>query len=77
MRAKLNNGNQLTLPDEVASALKGIEYLDIEERLGCLVLTPVKRMTLDDIHDKLEKLGITEADVADAVAWARNIPAIR
>ena len=72
MRAKLENGNQLTLPDEVALALDGVEYLDIEEKLGCLVLTPVIRMTIDDIHDKLEKLGITEADVADAVAWARR-----
>ena len=72
MRAKLRDGNQLILPDEVASALAGIEYLDIEEKLGHLVLTPVKRTAIDDIHDKMEKLGITEQDIADAVAWARR-----
>ena len=72
MRAKLKDGNQLTLPDDVAKALEGIEYLDIEEKLGCLVLTPVRRTALDDIHDRLEQLGITEQDVADAVAWARR-----
>ena len=72
MRAKLKDGNQLTLPDDVAKALEGIEYLDIEEKLGCLVLTPVRETTIDDIHDKLELLGITEQDVADAVAWARR-----
>ena len=72
MRAKLKDGNQLILPDELASALQGVEYLDIEEKFDCLVLKPVKRTALDDIHEKIEKLGITEQDIADAVAWARR-----
>ena len=72
MRAKITDGNRLILPDEVALALHGVEYLDIEEKLGCLVLTPVKRTAIDDIHDQMEKLGITEQDIADAVAWARK-----
>lgn len=72
MRAKLKDGNQLILPDEVALALEGVEYVDIEEKLGYLVLKPVRRTVIDDIHDKIERLGITEQDIADAVAWARR-----
>ena len=72
MRAKLRDGNQLILPDEVALDLHGVEYLDIEEKLGYLVLKPVRRKSLDDIHDRLERLGITEQDIADAVDWARR-----
>jgi len=29
---------------------------------------------LDDIREHIASLGITEQDVADAVAWARNTP---
>ena len=72
MRAKMTGPNQITIPDEVALALHGVEYLDIEEKDGCLVLTPVARTAADAVRDKLAKMGITEADVADAVAWARR-----
>jgi len=30
------------------------------------------RKTADEIREELEKRGITEQDVADAVAWARK-----
>ena len=72
MRAKLNNGNQLTLPDEVVLALNGAEDVELEVKDGVLILTPVKRISLQDVQDKIARLGITEADVADAVAWARR-----
>ena len=72
MRAKLNNGNQLTLPDEVVLALNGAEAVELEVKDGVIILTPVKRISLQDVQDKIARLGITEADVADAVAWARR-----
>ena len=72
MRAKLNNGNQLTLPDEVVLALNGAEDVELEVKDGVIILTPVKRISLQDVQDKIARLGITEADVADAVAWARR-----
>ena len=72
MRAKLKDGNQLILPDEVVLALEGAEDLEVEIKDGVIVLTPVKRVTLQDVRDKLERMGITEADVVDAVAWARR-----
>jgi hypothetical protein len=37
-----------------------------------LLLTPARMGAADAVRQKLEELGITEADVADAVAWARK-----
>ncbi len=72
MRAKLKEGNQLTLPDEVVLALDGAEDVELEVKDGLIILIPVKRITLQDVQDKIARLGITEADIADAVAWARR-----
>ena len=72
MRAKMTSPNQLTLPDEVVLALDGAEDVEIEVKDGHFILTPVKRTSLQDVQDKLARMGITEADVADAVAWARR-----
>ncbi len=72
MRARMTRPNQITIPDELALALHGVEYLDIEEKDGCLVLSPLRQSNLDDVYEKIERLGITKADIADAVAWARR-----
>ena len=72
MRAKLKDGNQLILPDEVALALHGIEYVDIELKEDRLELTPVPKTAADAVREKLATMGITEQDIADAVAWARR-----
>ena len=71
MRAKLKDGSLLILPQEIALALRGAEYVDLELKEGRLVLRLNRQTYIDDVHDKLEKMGITEQDVADAVAWAR------
>ena len=72
MRAKMTGPNQLTLPDEVALALRGAEYVDVEVKDGRLELTPVPKTAADAVREKLAKMGITEQDIADAVAWARR-----
>ena len=72
MRAKVKDGNQLILPDEIVLALDGCEYVEVEVKEGCLELTPVPRTSIESVWAKLEEMGITEADVADAVAWARR-----
>ena len=72
MRAKKTGPNQITLPDELGPVLHGVQYFDIEQKDGCLVLVPIRQSNLDDVYEKIEKLGITEADIADAVAWARR-----
>ena len=71
MLAKLTSKNRLTLPKAVMSAVERSEYLDVTEENGRIVLTPVRVNRADAVRAKLAELGITETDVADAVAWAR------
>ncbi len=37
-----------------------------------MMLTPVRLQKADAVRDKLAALGISEDDVRDAVAWARQ-----
>ena len=71
MLAKLTSKNQLTLPKAVVSAIGGIEYLDVTEENGRIVLTPVRMNRADAVRAKLAELGVMETDMADAVAWSR------
>ena len=72
MRAKMTKPNQITLPDEIALGLHGVEYLDIEEKDGCLVLIPVARTKADKVREELRQRGITQKDIDEAVRWARE-----
>jgi type II secretory ATPase GspE/PulE/Tfp pilus assembly ATPase PilB-like protein len=58
--AKRTSKNQLTLPKAVVEAV------------GIAVLTPVHPNAASHVRSRLEELGITEADVAAAVAWSRQ-----
>jgi hypothetical protein len=72
MLAKLTSKNQLTLPKAVVSAVQGTEYFDVIEENGRIVLTPVRINRADAVRAKLEELKLSEADIADAVSWARR-----
>ena len=72
MLAKLTSKNQLTLPQAVASAFQGTKYFDITNENGRIVLTPVRPKRAAAVRRKLADLGLSEADVAEAVAWARQ-----
>ncbi len=72
MLAKLTSKNQLTLPKAVIAAVPDAEYFDVTEENGRIVLTPVRINRADSVRAKLDALGLSEADVADAVAWARR-----
>jgi hypothetical protein len=72
MLAKLTSKNQLTLPKSVVEAVEASEYFDVEVRAGQIVLTPVRIQRGDAVRAKLAALGLTEADVDDAVRWARS-----
>ena len=72
MLAKLTSKNQLTLPKSVTQAVGPAEYFDVEARDGQIVLTPVRIQRGDAVRAKLAELGLTEADIVDAVAWARG-----
>ncbi len=73
MLAKLTSKNQLTLPKAVISAFQGTEYFDVAQENGRIVLTPVRITRADAVRAKLADLGLSQADLADAVAWARQM----
>ena len=74
MLAKLTSKNQLTLPKAVLSNFKGTEYFEVTEENGRLVLTPVRFARAETVRAKLAERGLSEADIAEAVAWSRRAP---
>jgi len=72
MLAKLTSKNQITLPKALVSKFPGAEYFAVREEDGEIILKPVRMHNLDAVWRKIESLGITEQDVADAVRWARH-----
>lgn len=76
MLAKKTCKNQITLPKEVIKDFPDTEFFDVRSEGGRIVLTPVRISpitdTLEEIRDKIEKLGITRREVTRAVKWARR-----
>lgn len=71
MLAKLTSKNQLTLPKSVTQAVDATDYFDVEARAGQIILTPVRIQRGDAVRAKLAELNLGQADIADAVSWAR------
>ncbi len=72
MLAKVTGANQLTFLEDAGPVFGGIEYFDVTKENGRIILTPVHVSPADAVREKLANLGITEADVADAITWARQ-----
>ena len=72
MLAKITSKNQITLPKAVVSEYPDTQYFDVVNENGRIVLTPVRLTQADAVRSKLDELGITESDIADAVVWARR-----
>jgi len=76
MLAKKTSKNQLTLPKEIADKFPGIDMFDAEVDNNRIILVPVKMTpisaTLESIRDKMNKLGINEADISEAINRARK-----
>jgi hypothetical protein len=72
MLAKLTVKNQLTLPKAVVTRFSGVEYFDVSTDGSAILLKPLRPSRLDEVRAKLAQLGITEQDVTDAIAWARQ-----
>ncbi len=71
MLAKITSKNQLTLPKSVTEAIGPVEYFDVETRAGQIILTPVRIQRGDAVRAKLAALELSDADIHDAVDWAR------
>lgn len=76
MLAKKTSKNQITLPKEIVKAFPDAEYFDVTIRDNTIRLMPVKitpvPSSLDSVKDKIEKLGLTEKEVGEAIQWARS-----
>jgi len=59
----------------VTQAVGPAEYFEVEARAGQIVLTPVRIQRADAVRAKLAEMALSEADVANAVAWARGAAA--
>jgi len=62
----------VTLPKAALAQVADTEYFEVSVADGRIVLTPVKIRRADAVREKLQAVGIDEADVADAVRWARG-----
>jgi len=47
-------------------------YFDVSTDGTSITLKPLQPSRLDEVRAKLESLGITEQDITDAIAWARQ-----
>ena len=72
MLAKRTVKNQITLPKAIATQFPGVEYFEVRTENECIVLEPVKQSKINEVWTKLEKLGITDKDVDEAVKWSRK-----
>ena len=72
MLARLTDENQLALPRALLASFPGVDCFSASEEDGRIVLSPVRLSRADEVRKKLDELGVTEADIKDAVAWARR-----
>ena len=72
MLAKLTDDNRLALPKALLASFPGVDCFNVTEEDGRIVLSPMRLSRADEVRKKLEELGIAEADVKDAVVWARR-----
>ena len=70
--AKMTSKNQITLPKAVVAQVGAAEYFQVEAVGDQIILTPVRVSRADAVRAKLAELDLSEKDVADAVAWARD-----
>ncbi len=72
MLAKKTVKNQLTLPKQIVERFPATEYFDVRVENDSIVLKPVRPTAIEEVREKLARLGITERDVRGAVSWARR-----
>jgi hypothetical protein len=76
MLTKKTSKNQLTLPKQIVKEFPDIEYFEAEVADRKIILTPVTikplATDLETIRAKMKALGVTRADVTEAIKWARK-----
>jgi hypothetical protein len=76
MLAKKTSKNQITLPKAIANTFPDTQYFDVSIQDNRIILLPIKMQpvgaTLEDVRGKMRRLGVSEADVGEAIQWARG-----
>lgn len=72
MLAKKTSKNQITLPKRIIAEFPDVEYFDVVEEGGVIMLKPLRPSRADQVRRKLADLGIQPDDIDDAVRWARQ-----
>jgi bifunctional DNA-binding transcriptional regulator/antitoxin component of YhaV-PrlF toxin-antitoxin module len=72
MLAKKTSKNQLTLPKAVVANYPDVEYFDVRDEDGRIVLVPLRGNQAEAVREKLEQLGIRDEDIEAALEWARS-----
>lgn len=74
MLVKLSSKNQVTVPRKILAQMPPTQYLEVEWKDGAIVMKPVAvvETSLEQIRDKVKRLGLNENSVAEAVQWARS-----
>lgn len=70
--AVVSGNNQLTLAEGILANFPDADCFEATVEDDRIVLTPYPIVTADDVRLKIAALGITEADVAEAIKWARE-----
>jgi len=73
MLAKKTSKNQLTLPKAVIANDPDVDYFDVRDEDGRILLIPMRPNRADRVRGKLEQVGISDQDVDAAVRWARGV----
>ena len=72
MLAKKTVKNQLTLPKKIVEKFPATEYFDVRVENDAIVLRPVRPEGVEEVREKLARLGITEKDIRSSIRWARS-----
>jgi bifunctional DNA-binding transcriptional regulator/antitoxin component of YhaV-PrlF toxin-antitoxin module len=72
MLAKKTVKNQITLPKAVVERFGGVDYFAVTTDGETIVLRPLRESRADEVREKLAALGVDDADVQNAVGWARK-----
>ena len=72
MEATVAERGQITLPKAIVQRVGEADDYDVTVQVGKIVLTPVRLQQADAVRAKVERLGITQDDVDEAIAWARK-----
>ena len=72
MQAMTDGANRLVISREALSRFPETQHFDVDIADGRIVLTPAQTIPITEVWEHIASLGLTEADIADAIDWARK-----